>query len=719
MHAARIEIEDGMKNNPIYYSNWGQAPQALPYISADQYPVTCNYGHQGTAYPSDQFSYEMAPGTTTNYFPQHHLDTAVPVVHETGSTPNITIQKSSGLENLNRKYHYPLGGSADIANNIISKPNNDQLDLISPGEQSNWFHRDVRQNRYDAQTPVSNIYMTPSSLDAEPYTPSLWQTPYDSSKNVISVGIMSNPYTGELTEIFQDQMPGPTTVKGQMLESQLQHPNPKLIAMSGGFNHHNPPPRKTEQPGYVFNPVSVRGGSTPFGSQVYAPIVQREMTARTSRDVYNNRDGELPLEQGFAREQPHGYIGYVPRIRFNPYVPPTQELEYGDYYPPMQDQPTDLTKREQYTFESFAYKDPALVTDRLQYANQNVNGTDATASSPTDAEHTGPQRSDWVNSYVGPIGISAGATVVTGKGQKEPNKILDALPTIGAGGLAVAGAVVADLQVRSTLNNQSALPTAPPTAMAGAGLVVSDLELRETLKTQSALPTAPANQSFLSGLVVADLQLRDTLKHNAVALPTSAVGGGGGGGSGGHVFSELDIRVTNKGDKTLRTGPLGSENLVSGAVMSDLVLRDTLKVASMETAPRIVAAPSVDGTGYVLVDKNAQQTDRSMTSAVGNIDGGRFEVGVGPSHGTVLNYRGKEEQAYIPSQAMVPVAAGDVATRVVAPLQRSTHRIDVGNVVRDVLTSNVPTISIIGTGLKTTQRAEQEPRSWSSDVQDI
>ena len=36
-----------------------------------------------------------------------------------------------------------------------------------------------------------------------------------------------------------------------------------------------------------------------------------------SRDVYNNQDGNLPCEPSLYGERPQGYIGLVPRLRFN------------------------------------------------------------------------------------------------------------------------------------------------------------------------------------------------------------------------------------------------------------------------------------------------------------------------------------------------------------------------------------------------------------------
>ena len=817
--SAPISVEEGMRRNPIYYSQPGPGPNAaayipepfpqqtywtgqatgpaMPYLSSDQYTVNSinmgNYGHAGTAYPSDQFNYEipdnvcLAPGTNypaaPTYFPGHQTypwrfspkmgfyqpgsqlswcprqtwnggpattptiplggDSNLPDSNYYYQSSSSALTDSSGeianasdIANSNLKYHYPLGGSTQLVEKLEADPaaaatidpnaqagvfkfkssvttpapslptvtlrpssenqtkeqfssGGDQVDLLSPGEQTNWAHREVRQNRYDAQKPATNIYMTPPDLPTEPYTPALWQTPYDSSRNVISVGLMSNPYTGELTEVFQDQMPGPTTNKGQMLESQLHYPNPKLIAMGGGFNHHKPPPRKTELPGYVFNPVSARGGSNPFGPQVYEPMVRREMTARNMREMYNNRDGDLPAEQSFAKEQPHGFVGLVPRIRFNPYVPPTQELEYGDYFPPMQDQPTDLTKREEYTFESFAYKDPALVYDRMQYPNQYLNGTDAIASIPITTEHTGPQRSDLVLTYVSPAYLSGGAHIIRTELQKEPNKDL----------------VSETLPVRKSENGS-------------AGLVVLDTTVRNTLKHDgTAVPVAAISSQWSEGPAMSDLQLRESLKHDGEALPSGSISAEWG--AKGPSMSDLQLRESLKHDgQTLPVGAISSE-WVEGPAMSDLQLRDSLKLASMENPFRIVAGPSINSSGYVQIDKNAAETDRSMTAPGGSVDGGRFEMHVGPNQTVSLNVRGKCEQAYVPSQSMVPAAAGDVATRVVAPLQRFPANVHVENAIRDVVPTVIPTISVIGTGLRTTKRIEQEPVPWQADVQDF
>src|SRR5205814_1827414 len=107
-------------------------------------------------------------------------------------------------------------------------------EMVSFGEQDINAHKFVTSNRYDAQRYDPNVYVT-QQKEPEPYSRSLYQTPYDQTQNLISTGTLVNTYSGEVSEVFENQLPPPNTNKGAMLRSTLDHVNPKLIALNGGY----------------------------------------------------------------------------------------------------------------------------------------------------------------------------------------------------------------------------------------------------------------------------------------------------------------------------------------------------------------------------------------------------------------------------------------------------------------------------------------------------
>jgi hypothetical protein len=183
---------------------------------------------------------------------------------------------------------------------------------------------------------------------AEPYTASLFKTPYDQTMNLISTGMMINPFTGETSQVFENQMPPPNTTKGILLQSQLAHPSPKLVQMQG-FNSHCPGPRRSEQGGEVFRPASLLGGSAPFGSMPYDREIVKQSRQIVARDLYGNQNGTPVQTWEFGKNQPFGMIGLQPAYVFLPVLPPTQELDLAGRMPTADPLGTPLQKREEFT----------------------------------------------------------------------------------------------------------------------------------------------------------------------------------------------------------------------------------------------------------------------------------------------------------------------------------------------------------------------------------
>ena len=133
----------------------------------------------------------------------------------------------------------------------------------------------MTDNRYWGEDLKANVYVKPYPSRATEYTNSLYSTPTNSTQNMVATGILKNSWTGEIFETLEINCPPGTTTRYQIPEYQLHQANPRLVWANGGYNHHQPPPAKTELPGYVFNPVSARGGAPVFGSSTYADDIPR------------------------------------------------------------------------------------------------------------------------------------------------------------------------------------------------------------------------------------------------------------------------------------------------------------------------------------------------------------------------------------------------------------------------------------------------------------
>jgi hypothetical protein len=230
--------------------------------------------------------------------------------------------------------------------------NQQTLNYLAPGDQDLRAHIGVTRNRYLGETRDSQIFQRPSKLPVQPFADSLYTTPTDQQKNMISKGTLANPYTGQVYELFENQLP-PGDRDYSLAKTQLKNINPQLLNLQGRYNDHNPPKRKKELDGSVFKPVSARGGCNVFGPQLYTKQINDQMADIAMRSLYNNRGGDQVVEPAFANERPANQFGLNPRVRFNPYIVPTNELE-GSYVTPADVVGVNTMKREEYTGAMFS-----------------------------------------------------------------------------------------------------------------------------------------------------------------------------------------------------------------------------------------------------------------------------------------------------------------------------------------------------------------------------
>lgn len=426
--------------------------------------------------------------------------------------------------------------------------NEQQLDFLAPGEQDLWAHIGVASNRYLGKTRPSSIYMKTPDVATEPFTQSLYATPTDSQQNLISAGVMTNPYTGESYECFENQLP-PGNTDRSLTRTQLQNIQPRLLHLQGSYNTHNPPPRKIEHDGSVFKPVSARGGANPFGPQLYSKPISDRLTDIAIRSTYNNRNGDQVVEPAIARERPANFFGLQPRIRFNPYVVPTNELVGGTYTPPVETQGVDTRQREEFTGAMFSTKQRALMKNHPWLAE----GPSA-PNAMMESQHIDPQREGMIGPSPGP-GSNVGFRTQT-EYIPRPTQMISALPV----GMVTATVLPPTRVIDNRSTSNGLLSTLPTAAITGAsGPTAKGIHAQSLRTVINPLPTAT-----VSGVVgpavkgVHAQSLRTVVDPLPIATVTGAVG----------------QIVKGEHNQTLRTvvAPLpvgGTETATGGTVFSN------------------------------------------------------------------------------------------------------------------------------------------------------
>lgn len=153
------------------------------------------------------------------------------------------------------------------------------------------------------------------------YNAELYQTPLDRSENMVSTGIMVNPWTGKVYETFEKALPPPTTSKYAVDADQLKRTNPMLIFMNGGIDPNRKPLSKQE---ICQDIPGADGGPNVWGSQLYTDQIGKRLKEYAESQIWNNRNGIYSCEPSFPKERPAGYVGLVNMLRPVPWLPPTQ-----------------------------------------------------------------------------------------------------------------------------------------------------------------------------------------------------------------------------------------------------------------------------------------------------------------------------------------------------------------------------------------------------------
>ena len=167
--------------------------------------------------------------------------------------------------------------------------------------------------------PPSALGNTVAEFNAE-----LFQTPFDQAQDMVHTGTLINTYTGEVSATFENDFPPPNR-EGGHAERENQAKQLRLIAASGN-------PRFTQPKREQENPLPA-GDSGKISTEraIYAAgVVRKEGEERQARDAFFNRNGMAPTEAEMMRN-PINYDGYNNRLRINPHLPFTQELDKKDW----------------------------------------------------------------------------------------------------------------------------------------------------------------------------------------------------------------------------------------------------------------------------------------------------------------------------------------------------------------------------------------------------
>jgi len=161
---------------------------------------------------------------------------------------------------------------------------------------------------------------------AASYEPETFMNPWETTQPVMCTGQIVNTYTGEVADVYEDALPPPNRRAGDG-ERERKQQQRRLMAAEGNVNASH---RKREQQ----EPMQAgdAGVSTQLANFQIDADVALERNERAARDFYFNRNELAPTELEQTRN-PFGFEGYNNRLRINPFMPVTQELDDKNWTP--------------------------------------------------------------------------------------------------------------------------------------------------------------------------------------------------------------------------------------------------------------------------------------------------------------------------------------------------------------------------------------------------
>ena len=249
--------------------------------------------------------------------------TTVPSVQRAAPVARPTIASEPQPRAEQRLY----GGNNDMAHNpnAQSEPTPLGCWLVNqPGAL--WpVRQDLKVDTIplQARVAIASACVAPIGCgSAALYDPESFMSPIETSQPVIATGSLINTYTGEVSDLFEDAMPPPDNGRdaGDAVRERKQAQR-RLMAAEGNItaSHHKREQQNPIQPGDA-------GAATQLANFQINADVATEWNERACRDLYFNRDELAPTELEMTRN-PFGFEGFNNRIRINPYILPTQDLD--------------------------------------------------------------------------------------------------------------------------------------------------------------------------------------------------------------------------------------------------------------------------------------------------------------------------------------------------------------------------------------------------------
>lgn len=511
------------------------------------------------------------------------------------------------------------------------------------------------------------------------YNPELFQTPLDRTENKVSLGVVSNPWTGEIFEAFENEMPPPTTNKA-LDPSVFKRTNPRLVWLNGGIDPNAPLPTKKE----VCQDIpGADGGPNVWGDQLYEAERRKRMAEIVNRDVWMNRNGDYSVEPSLNGEKPAGYVGLQPAYRAIPYMPPTQLLDNKDWRGPVESHFTNETNRDLVQSAVFTRK-PDLTTCPHTGLPENIDGVEAVQVVPVVVNKP-TWRGETETLYSGPASASGhnqGGYVVTDTTPRPTLKELmdQTFPQQQANSEGAGGYVVLDTHVKPTMKELMAqsFPVANA-AVGGAGeYVVLDYNVRATLKElmDQSFPNGNAALPDAGGWLLLDSMPRATLKELMGQLFPAL--NAARESTGGWVLQDPTVRATLK-ELMDEQYPVTSAAVESagGWVLQDLTPRPTLKGLMGEEFPVSAAAVQTAGgvvgfQGPLEGSKRMYYSDKTVALNISNTTGhGEY---IGPGDVTSSQYRGTVATNYVIPSHTPENGGGDTSTTWIGESTRDTMR---------------------------------------------
>jgi hypothetical protein len=479
------------------------------------------------------------------------------------------------------------------------------------------------------------------------YDANKWKTPYDRTENLISTGIMVNPWTGTAFETFEKQLPPPTTSKYAMDKDQLKRTNPQLVWLNGGIDPNAPPPSKREVMEDIPGPD---GGPNVWGTQLYSEQIGSRLKPIVEAQVWNNRNGIFSTEPSMGKEAPAGYVGLQPVLRSIPYLPPTQRttLDIKGWVGPVND-----------TFN--LGNNPVEQNGIVETRKVDLNDGGSVRYGP--AAGFGGQEAESIVPVIDPKATWRGTTSDWMSGAFLANAQYD------------GGHVVTDPTVRDTLKglSEETLPIVQSNTDVSGGHVLLDPTVRATLKglneNQFPLVSASPLASLPSSLMgVIDPTVRDTLKGlnenqfplvSATPLETQP----------SVLMGVIDptVRDTLKGlsEENLPTSSLYS--IDSSYVLIDPTVRDTLKGLSEQNLATAPASEQDRGSwisfqGPLRIGAKREQYTTNNPQVSAHYSSSPSGPNVGPALTTTRQNRGRDELFWTEPSGIV-AGTGDTMTR--------------------------------------------------------